>query len=121
MLRDCLIDFKENWDNHLPFIEFSYSNSYRSSIAMTPFEALYGRRCRFPAGSFEVGDFSLHGSEIAYKAVEKVRLIREALKTSYSQQCPQYKEGPLIQSRRLGLFDNFTHGRYNEVWKERET
>ena len=41
MLRACVIDFRGNWDNHLPLIEFSYNNSYHSSIRMAPFEALY--------------------------------------------------------------------------------
>ena len=32
MLRSCIIDFKGNWDDYLPLIEFSYNNSYHSSI-----------------------------------------------------------------------------------------
>ncbi|KAI3816518.1 hypothetical protein L1987_16219 [Smallanthus sonchifolius] len=48
MLRACVIDFGGNWDNHLPLIEFSYNNSYHSSIKVEPFEALYGRKCRTP-------------------------------------------------------------------------
>ena len=31
MLRACVIDFKGNWGDHSPLIEFSYNNSYRSS------------------------------------------------------------------------------------------
>ncbi|XP_069144351.1 uncharacterized protein [Solanum lycopersicum] len=54
MLKACEIDFKGSWDEHLPLIEFSYNNSYHSNIGMTPFEALYGRRCRSPVGWFEV-------------------------------------------------------------------
>ena len=42
MLRACVIDFRGSWDSHLPLIEFSYNNSYHSSINMAPFEALYG-------------------------------------------------------------------------------
>ena len=42
MLRACVIDFRGSWDDHLPLIEFSYNNIYNSSIAMAPFEALYG-------------------------------------------------------------------------------
>ncbi|XP_070010561.1 uncharacterized protein [Nicotiana sylvestris] len=34
MLRACVIDFKGNWDDHLPLIEFAYNNSYHSSIKM---------------------------------------------------------------------------------------
>ena len=48
MLHACVIDFGGHWDKFLPLAEFSYNNSYHSSIDMTPFEALYGRRCRSP-------------------------------------------------------------------------
>nr|GEW15185.1 hypothetical protein [Tanacetum cinerariifolium] len=41
MLRACAMDFGGNWDTHLPLVEFSYSNSYHSSIKCAPFEALY--------------------------------------------------------------------------------
>ena len=42
MPRECFIDFKGSSDDHLPLIQFSYNNSYHSSTAMEPFEALYG-------------------------------------------------------------------------------
>ncbi|GJY66698.1 putative reverse transcriptase domain-containing protein [Tanacetum coccineum] len=46
MLRACVIDFGNRWERHLPLVEFSYNNSYHASIKATPFEALYGRKCR---------------------------------------------------------------------------
>ncbi|GKC07864.1 putative reverse transcriptase domain-containing protein, partial [Tanacetum coccineum] len=46
MLRACVIDFGKGWDRHLPLVEFSYNNSYHTSIKAAPFEALYGRKCR---------------------------------------------------------------------------
>nr|GEU29596.1 putative reverse transcriptase domain-containing protein [Tanacetum cinerariifolium] len=48
MLRACAIDFGGNWDTHLPLVEFSYNNSYQSSVKYAPFEALYGRKCQTP-------------------------------------------------------------------------
>ena len=48
MLRACALDFVGSWNGHLPLAEFSYNNSYQSSIKMPPFEALYGRKCRSP-------------------------------------------------------------------------
>ncbi|GKA53738.1 putative reverse transcriptase domain-containing protein [Tanacetum coccineum] len=48
MLRACVIDFGKGWDMHLPLVEFSYNNSYHTSIKATLFEALYGRKCRSP-------------------------------------------------------------------------
>ena len=53
MLRACALDFGGSWDKHLPLAEFSYNNSYQSSIKMAPFEALYGRKCRSPICWFE--------------------------------------------------------------------
>ncbi|GJX99876.1 putative reverse transcriptase domain-containing protein [Tanacetum coccineum] len=44
MLRDCVIDFGKCWDRHLPLVEFSYNNSYHTSIKAALFEALYGRK-----------------------------------------------------------------------------
>ncbi|GKD32689.1 putative reverse transcriptase domain-containing protein [Tanacetum coccineum] len=43
-LRTCVLDFGKNWDRHLPLVEFSYNNSYHTSIKAAPFEALYGRK-----------------------------------------------------------------------------
>ncbi|GJR31930.1 putative reverse transcriptase domain-containing protein [Tanacetum coccineum] len=48
MLRACVLDFGKVWDRHLSLVEFSYNNSYHTSIKVAPFEALYGRKCRSP-------------------------------------------------------------------------
>ena len=48
MLRECVLDFGGSWDTYLPLSEFSYNNSYHASIDRSPFEMLYGRRCRTP-------------------------------------------------------------------------
>ncbi|KAH0710891.1 hypothetical protein KY284_012318 [Solanum tuberosum] len=86
MLRACVLELKGSWDDHLPLIEFAYNNSYHSSIGMAPFEALYGRRCRSPVGWFEVGEVALLGPDLVMDALEKVRMIRERLKTAQSRQ-----------------------------------
>ncbi|GKC11310.1 reverse transcriptase domain-containing protein [Tanacetum coccineum] len=59
MLRACVIDFKKGWDKNLPLVEFSYNNSYHTSIKAAPFEALYGRKCRSSVCWAEVGDVQL--------------------------------------------------------------
>nr|GFA41311.1 putative reverse transcriptase domain-containing protein [Tanacetum cinerariifolium] len=48
MLRACVLDFGKGWDKHLPLVEFSYNNSYHTSIKAALFEALYGHKCRSP-------------------------------------------------------------------------
>jgi hypothetical protein len=42
MLRACALKYRKSWDKSLPYVEFSYNNSYQASIEMAPFEALYG-------------------------------------------------------------------------------
>ncbi|GJZ22829.1 putative reverse transcriptase domain-containing protein [Tanacetum coccineum] len=71
MLRACVIDFGNGWEGHLPLIEFSYNNSYHSSIKVAPFEALYGRKCRSPVCWAEVGDARLTGPELVHETTEK--------------------------------------------------
>lgn len=40
MLKACVLDYEEWWDDCLIF---AYNNNFYSSIGMTPLEALYGR------------------------------------------------------------------------------
>ncbi|GKE73844.1 putative reverse transcriptase domain-containing protein [Tanacetum coccineum] len=72
MLRACMMDFRKGWDRHLPLIEFSYNNSYNTSIKAAPFKALYGRKCRSPICWAEVGDAQLTDPEIVCETIEKI-------------------------------------------------
>ncbi|KAD4584743.1 hypothetical protein E3N88_22344 [Mikania micrantha] len=86
MLRACVIDFGGSWDDHLPLMEFSYNNSYHSSIQTAPFEALYGRKCRTPVCWSEIGENQLSGPEIVQETTDKVFQIRERLKAARDRQ-----------------------------------
>ncbi|GJT36163.1 putative reverse transcriptase domain-containing protein [Tanacetum coccineum] len=79
MLRACVIDFGKGWDRHLPLVEFSYNNSYHTSIKAAPFEALYGRKCRSPICWAEVGDAQLTGLEIVHETTEKIIQIKKRI------------------------------------------
>nr|GEW95632.1 hypothetical protein [Tanacetum cinerariifolium] len=54
-------------DRHLLLIEFSYNNSYHTSIKAATFEALYGRKCHSPVCWAEVEDTQLTGPEIIHE------------------------------------------------------
>ncbi|GJV26182.1 putative reverse transcriptase domain-containing protein [Tanacetum coccineum] len=77
MLRVCVMDFGGSWDARLPLIEFSYNNSYHTSIKCAPFEALYGRKCRSPVIWTEVGESQLIGPELVQETIEKIFQIQE--------------------------------------------
>ncbi|XP_070055317.1 uncharacterized protein [Nicotiana tomentosiformis] len=53
---------------------------------MAPFEALYGKRCRYPIGWFEIGKAELTGPDLVHQAMKKVKIIKERLKTAQSRQ-----------------------------------
>ncbi|PHT38259.1 Alanine aminotransferase 2 [Capsicum baccatum] len=86
MLQVFVIDYDSSWCDHLPLIEFAYNNSYHSSIGMALIEAFYGKRCRSSIGRYEVGEGKLLGPDISHQALEKVKAIRDRLKTAQSRQ-----------------------------------
>ncbi|KAI3790948.1 hypothetical protein L2E82_04403 [Cichorium intybus] len=86
MLRDCAIEFKGNWDTHLPLIEFSYNTSYHTSIQCAPYEALYGRKCRSPLCWVEIGDRQLTRVDLIQETTDKIAIIRDKLKIARDRQ-----------------------------------
>ncbi|GJT61250.1 retrotransposon protein, putative, ty3-gypsy subclass [Tanacetum coccineum] len=82
MLRACVLDFRKGWDKHLPLVEFSYNNSYHTSIKAAPFEALYGCKCRSPICWAEVGDSQLTGPEIIHETTERIVQIKSHIQAA---------------------------------------
>jgi hypothetical protein len=86
LLRVCVLDQGESWAECLPLIEFTYINSFHSSIAMTPFEALYGRRCITPFCWYKSGESALLGPKVVQETTKKVKMIQEKMKVSQSRE-----------------------------------
>ena len=85
LLRASVLEQGVSWVECLPLIEFTYNNSFHSSIGMTPFEALYGRRCRTPLCWFESGESALLGPDVVQETTEKVKMIQEKMRASQSR------------------------------------
>jgi hypothetical protein len=45
MLRMYVMDKPSKWEDYLHLVEFAYNHGYQTSLKMSPFEALYGRKC----------------------------------------------------------------------------
>ncbi|KAD5961457.1 hypothetical protein E3N88_12930 [Mikania micrantha] len=75
-LRACIINFGGSWDDYLPLAEFSYDNSYHSSIGMPPYEMLYGWKCP------RIGD-------VAYRLElpKELNGIQDTFHVSYLRKC----------------------------------
>ncbi|GJV17236.1 putative reverse transcriptase domain-containing protein [Tanacetum coccineum] len=86
MVRVCVLDFEGSWDVHLSLVEFSYNNSYHSSVRCASFEALYGWKCCSLIMWAEVGEGQLIGHELVQETTEKVSQIKDKLKVARDRQ-----------------------------------
>ncbi|GKE46261.1 putative reverse transcriptase domain-containing protein, partial [Tanacetum coccineum] len=92
MLHACVIDFGSSWDRYLPLVEFSYNNSYHTSIKATPYEALYRQKCRSHVCWSEVGDSQVTDPELIHDMTEKIVQIKNRLLNTHSRQkCYAYR------------------------------
>jgi hypothetical protein len=63
MLRMYVMDKPSKWEDYLHLVEFSYNNGYQASLKMSPFEALYGRKCNTPVSWDNLADRAVVGPE----------------------------------------------------------
>ena len=80
MLKAYALKYGLDWDKSLTHAEFSYNNSYKASLKMLPFDALYGRKCRTPLMWSKVGERLFFGPTKIKEAKEGVAQVRENLR-----------------------------------------
>jgi hypothetical protein len=85
MLRACALKYGKSLDKSLPYAEFSYNNSYQTSIKMAPFEALYERQCRTPLFWSQIRECQVFRPEVLKDAKKQVQMIRESLRVAQSR------------------------------------
>ncbi|GJZ15165.1 putative reverse transcriptase domain-containing protein, partial [Tanacetum coccineum] len=104
MLRACVLDFGNGWDRYLPLVEFSYNNSYHTSIKAALFEALYGRKCPSPICWAEVEDSQLTGPEIIHETTKKIVRDKVMLKVSPWKGVIRFGKWGKLNPRYIGPF-----------------
>jgi len=62
-----------SWDEMLPLVEFTYKYSYNANIGMTPYEALYGRKCKTFLCWYHNGETVLVGLQLIQQITKKVK------------------------------------------------
>jgi len=82
MLRACVLELQGKWKNDLPLVEFSYDNSYQSTIKMVPSEALYGRKCRSSLCYSNLDKAFIIRLKMIQETVETIRRIQEHIKAA---------------------------------------
>ncbi|GJT02500.1 putative reverse transcriptase domain-containing protein [Tanacetum coccineum] len=81
-----LVILEGSQDVLLQLVEFSYNNSYHSSVRCASFEALYGIKCRSPIMWDEVGEGQLIGPELVQETTKKISQIKDRLKATRDRQ-----------------------------------
>nr|GEV22804.1 hypothetical protein [Tanacetum cinerariifolium] len=92
MLRACVMDFRGSWDVHLSLVEFSYNNSYHSSMRCASFEALYSINCRSQIMWAEVGEGVVRfrkKEKLAPRFVGSFEIIKKVGHVAYRLDLPE--------------------------------
>jgi hypothetical protein len=80
MLRIYVMDKPSKWEDYLHLVEFSYNNGYQASLRMSPFKALYCRKCNTPVNwDNPIGRVVL-GTELLKDMEDQVLKIKKNLK-----------------------------------------
>ncbi|KAD4981761.1 hypothetical protein E3N88_18432 [Mikania micrantha] len=108
MLRACIMDFSGSWDDYLPLAEFSFNNSYHSSIQMPPYEMNYRRKCRTPVCWREVGQRELAHKKVVKATNDQIDQIRAHLKASKNRQ-KSYADKPSAKVMTITSVLEFNH------------
>jgi hypothetical protein len=82
ILRACVMEHQGSWDQNLPWVEFSYNNSYQESLKMALFEVLYGHRCHTPFNCIELGEKVVFGPDLIDEADVTICCIQDNLKVT---------------------------------------
>jgi len=81
-----VLDHLGTWSDMLPYVEFTYNNSYHSSIGMAPYETLYGRRCRTPLCWQQDEESVVLGPEFLQQTTKKVKVIQDRMRATKRRQ-----------------------------------
>ena len=81
-----MINYEGCWDRHIPLVEFVYNNSFQLSIGMTPYDALYGRKCITLLCWTELSEKKVIVPDLIQETEEKVKIIKEIFKVATDRQ-----------------------------------
>eukprot|EP00253_Pinus_taeda_P006262 PITA_06262 len=86
MLRAYVMQQPTGWEDYLHLVEFAYNNDYHTSTQMSPFEVLYGRKCRTRTSWGGPEDKLSLGPEMLKEMEDMVKRVRVNLKAAQDRQ-----------------------------------
>jgi hypothetical protein len=82
LLRVYVMDKPSKWEDYLHLVYFTYNNGYQASLKMSPFEALYGRKCNTPVSWDNPANREMVGPELLKEMEEQMLKIKQNLKVA---------------------------------------
>ena len=76
VLTMYVMEKPSKWEDYLHLVEFAYNNGQQASLGMSPYEALYGRRCRTPMAWDNLVNMIVLGIELLKEMEQEVVKIR---------------------------------------------
>eukprot|EP00253_Pinus_taeda_P024097 PITA_24097 len=86
MLRAYVMQPPMLWEEYLHLVEFAYNNGYHTSTQLSPFEVLYGRKCRTPSNWGGPEDRLSLGPDMLKDMEDMVKRVRANLKAAQDRQ-----------------------------------
>ena len=80
MLRMYVMNNPTKWEDYLHLVEFACNNGYQASAKMSPFEVLYGRKCRTPVTWDSLMDRLMLGPDLLMDMEQMVTKVQVNLK-----------------------------------------
>ena len=86
ILQMYFIHNPTKWEDYLHLVEFAYNNGYQTSANMSPFEVLYGRKCRTPVTWDSPLDWLMLGPDLFMELEQLVTKVQVNLKEAQDHQ-----------------------------------
>jgi hypothetical protein len=71
-----VMDHPSKWEDYIHLVESAYNNGYQTSLKMSLFEALYGRKCNTLVSWDNLVDRAVVGLELLKEMEEKMVKIK---------------------------------------------
>jgi hypothetical protein len=86
ILRMYVMGKPSKWEDYLHLVKFAYNNGYQASLKMSPFEALYGRKCNTPVSWDNPANRAVVAPNLLKEMQEQMLKIKQNLKVAQGRQ-----------------------------------
>jgi hypothetical protein len=120
---------QDNWDEHLPFVQFAYNTAVQATTGYSPFYLLYGREPVMPLdviGNRKTTDIAENTPELVLRLEEarstarrNIDQVQQRMKARYDahRRPHKFKEGQLVMKRRLGRIKKGRSKKLTSRWE----